>query len=462
DFENSSSLSIMQLLELIDSIERLGLSYRFQKIISQALEKIASINENNVEDEETKELHAVSLKFRLLRQHGYNVSEEFLTKFKASHGGFMECLQTDIKGLLSLYEASYLAFEGERYLHEAKLFTTEHLLKLKGQENIALKQVYHALELPLFRRIIRGQARVYIEAYAEQKDANLLLLKLAKLDFNMVQSAHKKELHEVYMWWKNIGLARILSFVRDRLLECFFWMVGVVFEPQYHSCRIELTKVCSFITVIDDVYDVYGSLDELNIFTNAVKRWDIDAVKHMPEHLQLAFTALYNTVNQMGSKASLTILVKVWGELCESFLVEAKWTHSKCMPTLRDYLDNAWVSGSGVVILTHGYFLINKEIKKDAVKSLETSYDLLKWSSMLLRLCNDLGTSSAEIERGKTANTISCYMHENDVSEEVARGYVKLLIDEAWSKLTKARVAYSSEFKDPFFDMAINLARISH
>nr|GFC32678.1 (E)-beta-ocimene synthase, chloroplastic-like [Tanacetum cinerariifolium] len=75
DFENSSSLSIMQLLELIDSIERLGLSYRFQKFISQALEKIASINENNVEDEETKELHAVSLKFRLLRQHGYNVSE---------------------------------------------------------------------------------------------------------------------------------------------------------------------------------------------------------------------------------------------------------------------------------------------------------------------------------------------------------------------------------------------------
>nr|GEX86931.1 (E)-beta-ocimene synthase, chloroplastic-like [Tanacetum cinerariifolium] len=322
----------------------------------------------------------------------------------------MECLQTDIKGLLSLYEASYLAFEGERYLHEAKLFTTEHLLKLKGQENIALKQVYHALELPLFRRIIRGQARVYIEAYAEQKDANLLLLKLAKLDFNMVQSAHKKELHEVYMWWKNIGLARILSFVRDRLLECFFWMVGVVFEPQYHSCRIELTKVCSFITVIDDVYDVYGSLDELNIFTNAVKRWDIDAVKHMPEYFQLAFTALYNTVNQMGSKASLPILIKVWGELCESFFVEAKWTHSKCMPTLRDYLDNAW----------------------------------------------------AEIESGKTATTISCYMHENDVSEEVARGYVKLLIDEAWSKLIKARVAYSSEFKDPFFDMAINLARASH
>nr|GEW53759.1 (E)-beta-ocimene synthase, chloroplastic-like [Tanacetum cinerariifolium] len=136
----------------------------------------------------------------------------------------------------------------------------------------------------------------------------------------------------------------------------------------------------------------------------------------------------------------------------------SKATHA----TAGDYLDNAWVSSSGVLILTHGYFLIDKEIKKDAVKSLETSYDLLKWSSMLLRLCNDLGTSSAEIESGKTATTISCYMHENDVSEEVARGYVKLLIDEAWSKLTKARVAYSSEFKDPFFDMAINLARASH
>lgn len=58
-------------------------------------------------------------------------------------------------------------------------------------------------------------------------------------------------------------------------MECFFWSVGMVFEPQYHSCRLWLTKVGTLITVIDDIYDLYASLDELEIFTDAVKRFVI-------------------------------------------------------------------------------------------------------------------------------------------------------------------------------------------
>ena len=58
-------------------------------------------------------------------------------------------------------------------------------------------------------------------------------------------------------------------------MECFFWTVGMVFEPQYYSCRVGLTKVGALITVIDDIYDVFGSLNELKIFTDAVKRFAV-------------------------------------------------------------------------------------------------------------------------------------------------------------------------------------------
>ncbi|MFS7898010.1 putative (E)-beta-ocimene synthase [Helianthus anomalus] len=57
------------------------------------------------------------------------------------------------------------------------------------------------------------------------------------------------------------------------------------------------------------------------------------------------------------------------------------------MPTLEDYLDNAWRSASGVLILTHGYYLsMNQDVKTDATKSFEKCHDLFKWSSMIFRI----------------------------------------------------------------------------
>lgn len=55
-------------------------------------------------------------------------------------------------------------------------------------------------------------------------------------------------------------------------MENFFWTVGVIFEPEFGYCRRMSTKVNALITTIDDVYDVYGTLDELEIFTDVVER----------------------------------------------------------------------------------------------------------------------------------------------------------------------------------------------
>ncbi|RWR98310.1 terpene synthase 10-like protein [Cinnamomum micranthum f. kanehirae] len=46
--------------------------------------------------------------------------------------------------------------------------------------------------------------------------------------------------------------------------------LGVMFEPQFGYPRVELAKVFQLITTIDDIYDVFGSLDELECFTDAV------------------------------------------------------------------------------------------------------------------------------------------------------------------------------------------------
>ena len=63
-----------------------------------------------------------------------------------------------------------------------------------------------------------------------------------------------------------------MSFARDRLMESLFWSVGWASQPQLGNFRRGATKLISLITTIDDIYDVYGTLEELELFTDAVDR----------------------------------------------------------------------------------------------------------------------------------------------------------------------------------------------
>ena len=133
-------------------------------------------------------------------------------------------------------------------------------------------------------------------------------------------------------WWRSTGLGEKFNFARDRLTECFLWTVGLKYEPQFGNFRRACTKILALITTIDDVYDVYGTLDELELFTDLVERlvimyyvlrvfyfyfivknmllyfctynlycnfrWDVNAIEQLPNYMKICFLVLYNTVNE--------------------------------------------------------------------------------------------------------------------------------------------------------------------
>lgn len=70
---NNEKTELLSILELIDDIQRLGLGYRFKKDIKKALDRIDMSWDDNVKEE--NRLHATALRFRLFRQHGYNISQ---------------------------------------------------------------------------------------------------------------------------------------------------------------------------------------------------------------------------------------------------------------------------------------------------------------------------------------------------------------------------------------------------
>ena len=111
-------------------------------------------------------------------------------------------LNEDIKGILCLYEASYLSVEGENILEEARDFTRnflEEYLERTVDQNDLTAIINHAMELPLHWRMLRLEARWFIDVYERSQGMNPILLELAKLDYNMVQATYQEDLKHASM-----------------------------------------------------------------------------------------------------------------------------------------------------------------------------------------------------------------------------------------------------------------------
>ncbi|KAI3473714.1 hypothetical protein Pfo_031355 [Paulownia fortunei] len=315
----------LRQLELIDNLQRLGISYHFEDKINQILNYI--YQEHKYCKNYERDLYSTALEFRLLRQH------QIFDCFKNDRGDFKPSLGDNTKGLLQLYEASFLLTESEKTLELAREFAANSLEKKLDDEG-------HGID-----KIPRLNARWFIDAYGRRPDMNPIVLELAKLDFN-IQTC----------------LAEKLPFSRDRLVECYFLTIGELFQPQYGYSRI------------------------------------------------------------------------------------------------MEYISNAWISISGPVMLSHAYFLVTNPIEKEAVQSLYKYHNIVRCSSMILRLANDHRFD--EMKRGDVPKSIQCYMNETGAHREEARDYVRFLIRETWKNMNEEVVA-DSPFPQGFVRSAVDLGRMA-
>ncbi|KAF5477559.1 hypothetical protein F2P56_004185 [Juglans regia] len=278
----ASTCQPSQQLNLIDALQRLGVAYHLDREIKEALEHMhAGYHDNKADSsgDDDHDLYNVALRFRLLRQQGLRVSCDVFKQFKDEKDNFKESLSTNIPGILALYEATHLRAHGEDILDEALAFTTSQLKSAASHlSNPLAAKVNHALKQPLHKGIPRLEARHFISVYQDDTSHKKAFLKLAILDFNLVQSLHKQELSEITRWWKDLDFATKLPFARDRVVECFLWIVAVYFEPRHSPERKIVTKIIAMASTIDDIYDAYGTLEELEIFTETIERFDSDLV----------------------------------------------------------------------------------------------------------------------------------------------------------------------------------------
>ncbi|EEF43972.1 (R)-limonene synthase, putative [Ricinus communis] len=174
-----------------------------------------------------------------------------------------------------------------------------------------------------------------------------------------------KSLRFVNKWWKEAGLSHELKFARDRPVKWYMWCMTALTDPRLSQQRIDLIKSISFVYLIDDIFDVYGTLDELILFRDLVASYKV-----YQQHG-------WNPVDSLRSS---------WASLCNAFLVEARWFASGDLPNAEEYLRNGIVSSGVHVILVYLFLLSGQAITKKNVEFTDGDPGIISSIARILRL----------------------------------------------------------------------------
>ncbi|KAL5972786.1 hypothetical protein ACLOJK_039592 [Asimina triloba] len=388
-----------QEIELINDLQRLGVAYKFEEEIEEALHRIyvsySSIDYND--------LSIVALRFRLLRQEGYNVSPGIKFKFE-----------------------TYLGTHGEEHTRGSHSFHKANIYRppMPHLDHHLARQVGRALELPMWKRIKRIEIRDYISVYEDDVSRNNVLLELAKV--------------ALFCVWKGIDVAKKLHYARDRVAELYLWILAIYFEPKYSRARLIMTKMIGLFSLIDDTYDAYGTLEELEPFSDVIQRWDVGSKNQLPGYMQVLFQAIVDTMDEIAGLLTPEESSYRVRYLRESATSLSKYGSAGAMcPPLDEYLHTA--------LITCGYFSLticsfggmDQLATEDAFEWAMQFPKIIKASSVVNRMLDDIQSRQFEQKRGHVASGIDCYVKDYGVSEEEACNKFEEMVRAAWKDMNE-------------------------
>ncbi|MED6123450.1 hypothetical protein PIB30_049299 [Stylosanthes scabra] len=269
-------------------------------------------------------------------------------------------------------------------------------------------------------------------------------------------------------WWKKSEFATKFPYARERIAELYFWPFSMNSEPKYSSFRRITAKLVQWMTVVDDTYDVYGTIGELELFTQAIQRWDIGCIASLPECYEAIFNAMVELfdeiielLNAVDGELNLVLqfLKKASATYIESYMVEAKWCHEGYIPTYNEYRYN--VTSTLYQALTIIFIAFGGFATKQTLHWISNNIPpIFQASSVVARLTNDLASHKFEQQREHVASAVECFMKQYGFSQEEAYEFINKEINNSWKVMNEEYLKLVEDIPRPVLDCIVNLARI--
>ncbi|XP_010451341.1 PREDICTED: terpenoid synthase 8 [Camelina sativa] len=418
--------SMKKNILMIYLLVSLGLAYHFEDEIEECLKEGFEKIEEMMAGEDN--LYTISIVFWVFRTHGHHMSSDVFQKFRESSGNFKGCISGDAKGMLALYEAAQLRTTTDYIMEEALSFASSNLELLAADGKCPphlSKHIRNALGLSQHKNMEMLVAVGYISFYEHEKDHDKMLLKFAKLNFNLLQLHYLEELAIVTKWYRDQDFASNLPpYFRYVIAENHFFVIGMYFEPKFSQKRIMLTKYFTALVLLDDTFDRYASRPEAESLANSLERWaPDDAMEKQPHYLKFVFKFLVDCFEEFERELApegSSYCVKATREEFKIY-VKANFDLAKCaqaghVPSFKEYMELGVVE-LGVYATLAGTLMGMGYIGNEGVYEwLKSRPKLLLSLSIYGRLLNDIAGFEGDM-REYVSTAVNCYMKQYGVSK---------------------------------------------
>ncbi|KAL8147274.1 ent-kaurene synthase-like 1 isoform X1 [Apium graveolens] len=447
---------------LVDSLERMGIDPYFRQEIKTVLDEIYCSWLQD--DEQFMDVATCALAFRILRVNGYDILSDKLTAIakEVYYCNLLDGNLKDTSEVLELYRASQtIIYPYESDLEKqktwSKCFLEQKLhtgsVHLDKYAQTIFKEVEDALKFPDYANLERlvhvrsiknyntDSSRILKTSYISENISNTNLQRFALEDFNACQSIYQEELRLLESWVVESKLDK-LEFARQKTTYCYYPAAAMLFPPELHEARMSWSKHSILAVVVDDLFDIGGSMEELLNLIQLLNKWNVNVhTECCSENVHIIFSALQNTICETGDWAIkwqarnvTNHIIEFWMEFLSSVLREAEWARDSYVPKLEEYMTNGFISIALGPIVLPSVYLVDPELSENVFQNGELR-NLLELMSTCGRLLNDIQSYKRESKQGKL-NSVSLHMIHTD-SEEAAVQDIKNIINEKRRELQR-------------------------